>query len=47
MKTGFRIAAVQVDILVNNAGITKDQLLMKMKEEDWDDVLEINLKSVL
>jgi 3-oxoacyl-[acyl-carrier protein] reductase len=35
-----------VDILVNNAGITRDGLLMKMKEEDWDDVLDTNLKSV-
>lgn len=35
----------QVDILVNNAGITADQLLMKMTEQDWDRVLDINLKS--
>lgn len=34
----------QIDILVNNAGITKDNLLMRIKEEDWDDVLNINLK---
>lgn len=34
------------DVLVNNAGITKDGLLMKMKEEDWDAVLDTNLKSV-
>ena len=33
-------------ILVNNAGITRDQLLMRMNEEDWDDVLETNLKSI-
>jgi 3-oxoacyl-[acyl-carrier protein] reductase len=33
-----------VDILVNNAGITKDTLLMRMSEEDWDAVLDINLK---
>ena len=33
-------------ILINNAGITKDQLLLRMKEEDWDDVININLKSV-
>ena len=33
-------------ILVNNAGITKDQLLLRMREEDWDDVININLKSV-
>lgn len=35
----------RVDILVNNAGITADQLLMKMSEQDWDRVLDINLKS--
>lgn len=35
----------QIDILVNNAGITADQLLMKMSEEEWDKVLDINLKS--
>lgn len=34
-----------VEILVNNAGITRDQLLMKMSEEDWDEVLAVNLKS--
>lgn len=34
------------DILVNNAGITKDNLLIRMKEEDWDDVLNTNLKGV-
>ena len=33
-------------ILVNNAGITRDQLLMRMKDEDWDTVLETNLRSV-
>lgn len=36
----------KIDVLVNNAGITKDNLLMKMSEEDWDQVLDINLKSV-
>ncbi len=35
-----------VDILVNNAGITKDNLLIRMSEEDWDQVLSVNLKSV-
>jgi len=35
----------RIDILVNNAGITRDQLLMKMSEKDWDEVLDINLKS--
>ena len=34
----------RIDILVNNAGITRDGLFMKMKEADWDDVLNINLK---
>ena len=34
----------KVDILVNNAGITKDGLLMRMGDEDWDQVLDINLK---
>ena len=33
-----------VDVLINNAGITKDNLLMRMSEEDFDKVLEINLK---
>ncbi len=37
-------AAGTVDILVNNAGITKDGLLMRMSEADWDAVLDINLK---
>ena len=36
----------RVDILVNNAGITRDQLLLRMSEEDWDKVININLKSV-
>ena len=35
-----------IDILVNNAGITKDNLLMRMSEEDFDRVLEVNLKSI-
>ena len=35
-----------VDILVNNAGITKDNLLMRMKEDEWDDVIDTNLKGV-
>jgi|TARA_Y100000992_G_scaffold84790_1_gene54237 3-oxoacyl-[acyl-carrier protein] reductase len=35
-----------IDILVNNAGITKDNLLMRMGEEDFDSVIEVNLKSV-
>jgi len=36
----------EVSLLVNNAGITRDMLLMRMKEEEWDDVLSTNLKSV-
>ncbi|NQX82055.1 MAG: 3-oxoacyl-[acyl-carrier-protein] reductase [Flavobacteriaceae bacterium] len=35
-----------IDILVNNAGITRDNLLMRMSEQDFDDVIEVNLKSV-
>ncbi len=35
----------QIDILVNNAGITRDSLMLRMKEEDWDAVLDTNLKS--
>lgn len=35
-----------IDIVVNNAGITKDGLLMRMTEEQWDQVLEVNLKSI-
>jgi 3-oxoacyl-[acyl-carrier protein] reductase len=36
----------QIDILVNNAGITRDNLLMRMKEADWDQVVDTNLKGV-
>ncbi|MGA7146114.1 MAG: 3-oxoacyl-[acyl-carrier-protein] reductase [Desulfobacterales bacterium] len=36
----------RIDILVNNAGITKDGLLVRMKEQDWDAVLNVNLKGV-
>ena len=36
----------RLDILVNNAGITRDGLLMRMKEEDWDAVIATNLKSM-
>ncbi len=35
----------QVDILINNAGITRDGLFMRMKDEDWDQVIEVNLTS--
>jgi 3-oxoacyl-[acyl-carrier protein] reductase len=36
----------RIDILVNNAGVTRDNLLMRMKEEEWDEVININLKGV-
>ncbi len=36
----------QVDILVNNAGITRDNLFMRMKDEEWDDIIAVNLTSV-
>ena len=35
----------QVDILVNNAGITRDNIAMRMKDEEWDEVLKVNLSS--
>ncbi|MEG6511606.1 3-oxoacyl-[acyl-carrier-protein] reductase [Desulforamulus ruminis] len=35
----------KIDILVNNAGITRDNLILRMKEEDWDTVMDVNLKS--
>lgn len=35
-----------ISILVNNAGITRDQLLMRMKDSDWDDIIQTNLTSV-
>lgn len=35
-----------IDVLVNNAGITKDNLLLRLSEEDWDAVIETNLKSI-
>ena len=34
-----------VDVVVNNAGVTRDQLLMRMSEQEWDDVMDINVKS--
>ena len=36
----------RIDVVINNAGITKDGLLLRMKEEDWDAVININLKGV-
>ncbi len=44
--SGVKEKFERLDILVNNAGITRDGLLMRMKEEDWDSVIAINLKSV-
>jgi 3-oxoacyl-[acyl-carrier protein] reductase len=46
IKAGVKAAIVhfgKLDILVNNAGITRDQLVMRMKRADWDDVLSTNL----
>jgi 3-oxoacyl-[acyl-carrier protein] reductase len=37
----------RVDILVNNAGITRDMLILRMEEADWDAVINVNLKGVL
>jgi 3-oxoacyl-[acyl-carrier protein] reductase len=44
MVTQVQTELGRVDVLVNNAGITRDGLLLRMKEEDWDLVLDINLK---
>jgi 3-oxoacyl-[acyl-carrier protein] reductase len=41
-----RASLGHIDILVNNAGITRDKLLVRMSESDWDDVLNANLKSL-
>ncbi len=49
VSAAFKVAKEKfdrIDILVNNAGITKDSLIMRMKEDDWDAVLSINLKGV-
>jgi 3-oxoacyl-[acyl-carrier protein] reductase len=50
-RAGVIVAEVRerlgrIDILVNNAGITRDKLLVRMSEADWDEVLDTNLKSV-
>jgi 3-oxoacyl-[acyl-carrier protein] reductase len=45
MVSAFLRTFTSMDILINNAGITRDGLIMRMKEEDWDLVLDINLKS--
>lgn len=42
----INVVSEGINILVNNAGITKDTLLMRMKDDDWDDVINTNLKSV-
>lgn len=39
------IKPISIDILINNAGITKDNLFLRMKDQDWDEVLNINLKA--
>ncbi len=44
MVTSIVKEAGQVDFLINNAGITRDNLLMRLKESDWDDVMAVNLK---
>ena len=44
MVNAAKEAFGQIDILVNNAGITKDALLLRMKDSDWDAVLTVNLK---
>jgi 3-oxoacyl-[acyl-carrier protein] reductase len=44
-KTAEELAGGAIDILVNNAGITRDQLLLRMKDDDWDQVLQVNLTS--
>jgi len=46
MFKAFYDAFQTIDVLVNNAGITRDTLIIRMKETDWDQVLDINLKSV-
>lgn len=44
-KAAEEAAGAPIDILVNNAGITRDQLLMRMKDDDWDQVIAVNLTS--
>jgi len=49
IKSGIKSAIARfgkIDILVNNAGITRDQLLVRMKDDDWDQVLDTNLRGV-
>ncbi len=44
MVNDILAAAGQIDFLINNAGITRDNLLMRLKESDWDEVMAVNLK---
>ena len=47
VKKTFKVINTEyptIDVLINNAGITRDGLFMRMKEDDWDDVLRVNLK---
>src|SRR5215213_3361530 len=43
VKRAEAASGAAIDILVNNAGITRDNLFMRMKDEEWDQVLEVNL----
>ena len=45
--TATELAGAPIDILVNNAGITRDGLMMRMKDEDWDAVMDVNLKAAM
>lgn len=44
--TQIRVEFGEIDILVNNAGITRDNLLMRMKDDEWQDIIDTNLSSV-
>ncbi|WAT02886.1 3-oxoacyl-ACP reductase FabG [Rouxiella chamberiensis] len=46
LLTTIRAEFGEIDILVNNAGITRDNLLMRMKDDEWQDILDTNLTSV-
>jgi 3-oxoacyl-[acyl-carrier protein] reductase len=43
VKTAEAVAGAPIDILINNAGITRDNLFMRMKDEEWDQVIAVNL----